>query len=187
MKASQVEELKISAENAPPDSTADSSYSIYCFNMEYESSGKFEMNSKIEVFRHQAVQSNIPVYTWNEIGKAAGIKAMHVDELLPVDASIFRYKSNTDSVHIYRDHLCGRKLQYGLWFGFLNSILKNIQNRLQPENIILKNVEEHYSRTFRDFTREISVINSGFNISNIYIINNEIFVDLQNTLAYEKD
>lgn len=72
----------------------------------------------------------------------------------------------------------GRSLYYGLWFAYINTFLKSLQDIIKPENLLLQNVNEHYSKKFQNFSREISVIYATIELDKIYIRNNKLYVNL---------
>lgn len=156
-------------------------YNIYCFNVEYQKSGKFELNSKVEIFNDSLFSKfnkNELTYTWSEVGKTANIRSWTDNKETIINAGYFKYKSSIDTLSSDADQSPGGNLMYGLWFGYINTLLKSIQNSIQPENLLVENVEEHYSKKFQDFSREISVIHASFKFDKIIINNNQIFVNL---------
>lgn len=155
-------------------------YNIFCFNTEYRKSGKFELNSKVEIFC-DTLSSEIPEgelkYTWNEISKIANIKSWY-DNMEPIQSGYYKYKASNDTLISDINRSSGRSLYYGLWFGYINTLLKSLQNIIKPENLLIQNVDEHYSKKFQDFSREISVMHTAIELDKILISNNKIYVNL---------
>lgn len=155
-------------------------YNIFCFNAEYQKSGQYELNSKVEIFSDSLSSENPEgelLYTWNEIGKIASIKSCY-DNMKPIQAGYYKYKSSTDSLSTEINKSLGGNLYYGLWFGYIKTLLKSVQDIIKPENLLLENVDEHYSKKFQDFSREISVMHTPIELDKIIISNNKIYVNL---------
>ena len=155
-------------------------YNIFCFNTEYRKSGKFELNSKVEIFC-DTLSSEIPEgelkYSWNEIGKIANIKSWH-ENMEIIQSGYYKYKASNDTLISDINRSPGCNLYYGLWFGYINTLLNSLQNTIKPENLLLQNVDEHYSKKFQDFSREISVMHTAIELDKILISNNKIYVNL---------
>lgn len=156
-------------------------FNIYCFNVEYQKSEKFELNSKVEIFSDTR-SSKSPygelLYTWNEIGKTATIRSWIDNKEAIVEAGYFKYKSSNETLISDINQSSGGNLIYGLWYAYINTLLKSLQISIQPESLLVQNVDEQYSTKFQDFSREISVMHASFEINEIIIHNNKLFVNL---------
>ncbi len=155
-------------------------YNIFCFITEYQKSGTYELNSKVEIFC-DTLSSEIPEgelkYTWNEIDKIANIKSWY-DNMETIQSGYYKYKASNDTLISDINIFSGQSLYYGLWFGYINTLLKSLQNIIKPENLLIQNVTEHYSKKFQNFSREISVMHTAIELDKIIISNNKIYVNL---------
>jgi len=153
-------------------------FNIFCFNVEYQKADKFELNSKVEVIQNLINNERKVLYSWKEIGKIANIKSLIGVNEKNICGDYFKYKSSDKSFNSEKDFSPFVNLYYGLWYAYINSLLKTLQNSIQPENFLVQNVDEHYSKKFQDYSKEISIIYTSFEINEIIIQNNQIFVNL---------
>jgi len=175
--------LKVFSQLDPNYFNSINSFRIEYFNTEYLRRNKYEVNRDVEMFQNlvgQNLSANEIQYSFTQINKVFDIKSVYKNIESSIKANYYKYNTSSDSLSININNDFGEVLYYGLWFGYISATLQTIKRELIPNEVLLDNVVEQYVDSYKDFSREKFVINTSFEIKDINVCNNKIYVDIIN-------
>ena len=118
-------------------------------------------------------------YITQSLNNLFEIKSLYNSKKIKFPQLYFRYQGQEDKQVGEFESSVSKKLNYGLWKAYIESLLQNIFILSQPFSGEIKLVGDSYSSKTQSLSREISKANPSFKINSININNNQLSVNVE--------
>ena len=166
------------------DSTTDVSDSLKVvldvYQAERQKYNKFEMEEKYEtsgILSSNGSDESF-YYSFQSLNNLFEITSSYNEKKLHFPYFHFRYQGQMQDHSVTMNNSISSKLNYGLWKAFLEVFLQNILLLSQPNAVKIEKVGDDYTSKNQNFTREVFESEPAVKLVNIFISNNQLFVEL---------
>ncbi|MCD4664529.1 MAG: hypothetical protein K8R68_04595 [Bacteroidales bacterium] len=157
---------------------------VDAYQVERQKYNSFEMEEKIEIngslkSNGDSISFNDYSYITQSLNNLFEIKSLYNSKNIKFPQLYFRYQGQEDKQVGEFESSGSKKLNYGLWKAYIESLLQNIFILSQPFSGEIQQVGDSYSSKTQSLSREISKANPSFKINSININNNQLSVDVE--------
>jgi hypothetical protein len=156
---------------------------VNTYQVERQKSDKYEIEDRYEIegfmkTGNDSLDNLSFSYSYKSLNNLVEIESRFGYEVLPFPYANFRYMETSDSLSTIISENLTRKLNYGLWKAYIETLTKKIALLSHALSGNIKQVGDDYSSQNKNLSREISESNPSFKINCIQISNNCITIDV---------
>lgn len=175
--------MKYNHEISSPCLSDTTKVTVNTYQVERQKSDKFEIEDRYEIKGFQKTGNDTLEtcsfsYSYKSLNNLVEIESSFGTNVLQFPYASFRYLETTDSLPPVANENLFRKLNYGLWKAYIETLTKKITLLSHALSGDIKQVGDDYSKQNKNLSREISESNPSFKINYIQISNNCLAIDV---------